>query len=53
MNNIPPIIQQIRENMMDSKNNENIRYNYRMTLENIRNFCDKALFEYDRKSKKR
>ena len=53
MNNIPPLLQQIRENMLDQSNSESIRFNYRMTLENIRNFCDKSLFEYDKKKNKR
>lgn len=53
MNNIPPLLQQIRENMLDPKNNVTIRHNYRMTLENIRDFCDRAMFEYDRKNKTR
>lgn len=53
MNNIPPLLQQIRENMLDPKNSESIRFNYRMTLENIKTFCEKSLFEYDRKKPKR
>ena len=49
--NIPPLLEQYRENMLNTKNNISIRYNYRMTLENIRDFCDKAMYEYDRKNK--
>lgn len=46
--NVPPIIEQIKENMMDSRNSENVRFNYRTTLENIRNFCDAAINVYER-----
>jgi hypothetical protein len=44
--NIPPIVEQIRQNMLDSNNPTNIRYNYMVTMENIREYCDKALIDY-------
>lgn len=46
--NVPAIIQQIRDNMMDTSTPVNIRFNYRTTLENIRNFCDKSIAAYER-----
>lgn len=51
--NIPPLIVQYRDNMFDKTNNMSIRHNYRMSLENIRDYCDRAISEYDRKQKVR
>lgn len=51
--NIPPLIVQYRDNMFDKATNFTIRHNYRMTLENIRDYCDRAISEYDRKQKVR
>lgn len=51
--NIPPLIVQYRDNMFDKTNNMSIRHNYRMSLENIRDYCDRAINEYDRKQKVR
>lgn len=48
MNNVPMIVQQIRENMLDPKSTDNIRNNYKMTMENVRDFCDRSLLEYNR-----
>lgn len=49
MNNIPPLLQQYRENMLDPKNSMAIRHNYMMNLQNIRDFCDMCIREYDKK----
>lgn len=51
-NNIPPLLEQYRENMLDPKNSMTARYNYMMNLQNIRDFCDMCLREYDKKVKK-
>lgn len=51
--NIPPLLEQYRENMLDKKTPENIRFNYRTNIENIRDFCNKALAEYEKQSKRR
>lgn len=48
-NNIPPLIEQYREQMLDPANSMTVRYNYMMNLQNIRDFCDKSLREYDKK----
>lgn len=53
LNNIPVLIQQIGENALDTKTPEHIRYNYMISLENIRAYCDKTLREYNDKSKGR
>jgi len=50
--NIPPLLEQYRENMLDQNNSMAIRHNYMMNLQNIRDFCDKSLREYDKKVKK-
>jgi uncharacterized protein YutE (UPF0331/DUF86 family) len=50
---VPAIVEQIRENMLNKSNPENIRFNYRMTIESIRDYCDMALREYDKKGKRR
>lgn len=46
--NIPPLIEQIRHNMLDKSNNEHVRYNYMMTMQTIREYCDMALREYEK-----
>jgi hypothetical protein len=51
LNNIPVLIQQLAENALDLKTPEHIRYNYMISLENIRAYCDKTLREYNDKSK--
>lgn len=51
MNNIPILIQQLGENALDTKTPEHIRYNYVLSLENIRNYCDKTISAYNKKSK--
>jgi hypothetical protein len=50
--NIPPLLEQYRENMLDPKNPATVRHNYMMTLQNIRDFCDGSLREYEKKVKK-
>ena len=51
--NIPPLIEQIRDNMLDKSNNEHIRYNYMMSLMAIREYCDMALREYEKVQKRK
>lgn len=48
MNNVPVIVQQIRENMLDPNTSEHVRFNNKTTMENIKAFCEKSLFEYNR-----
>lgn len=50
-NNVPPLIQQIRENMLTKSNPENIRYNYMISMEAIRDYADTALREYNKGAK--
>ena len=49
MNNIPPLLEQYRENMLNPSNPVTARYNYMMSLKNIRDFCDRCLIEYEKK----
>lgn len=51
-NTVPAIVQQMVEAMRDKTNNAHVRYNYMVAVENIRNYCDAALREYDKKNKK-
>lgn len=51
-NTVPAIVQQMVEAMRDKTNNAHVRYNYMVAVENIRNYCDAALREYDKKTKK-
>ncbi len=44
--NIPALVQQIRENMLNEKTPEHIRYNYMISMELIRDFADMSLREY-------
>ena len=50
--NIPTLIEQIRENMLNEKTPEHIRYNYMISMEAIRDYADKALREYNSNKKK-
>lgn len=50
--NIPPLLEQYRENMLDPKNSMTVRHNYMMNIQNIRDFCDKCIHEYNKKVKR-
>lgn len=51
--NVPPLLEQIRDNMLDKSQNAHVRYNYSLTMSNIRDFCDRALDEYNKQTKKK
>jgi hypothetical protein len=51
-NTVPAIVQQMVEAMLDKTSNAHIRYNYMVAVENVRNYCDSALKEYEKKNKK-
>lgn len=44
--NVPAIVQQMVDTMQDKATPSNIRHNYMVTVENIRNYCEKALSQY-------
>ena len=46
--NVPPLIEQIRDNMLDQKNPANIRYNYSQTMLSIKEYAEKTLREYEK-----
>ena len=46
--NIPSLIEQIRENMLDPNTSSHIRYNYSQTILNIKEYAEMALKEYDK-----
>jgi hypothetical protein len=43
---VPAIVQQMVDSMQDKATPSNIRHNYMVTVENIRDYCDKALTKY-------
>lgn len=49
--NIPVLIQQLTENALDQKIPEHIRFNYIISLETIRDHCDKVIAQYNQKAK--
>ncbi len=51
--NIPPLIEQIRDNMLDLNNNANVRYNYSLTMSTIKDYCERSLAEYNRQQNKK
>lgn len=46
--NVPPLIEQIRENMLSKNNNAYIRHNYCQTMMAIKEYAEKSLREYDK-----
>jgi hypothetical protein len=43
---VPAIVQQMVDAMADKTTPTNIRHNYMVSVENIRDFCDLALTKY-------
>lgn len=43
---VPAIVQQMVDSMQDKTTPSNIRHNYMVSVENIRDYCDKALNKY-------
>lgn len=52
-NNLPPIVSQSIEALLDPTTPERIRFNHQQTLERIRDGCNDALAAYNRKQKKK
>ncbi len=48
---VPAIVQQMVDAMQDKKTPSNIRHNYMVSVENIREYCDKALNKYQKENK--
>lgn len=51
--NLPPIVSQTIEALLDPSTPERIRFNHQQTLERIRDGCNDALAVYSRKQKKK
>ena len=51
--NIPPLLEQIRENMLDEKASPTIRFNYSQTMRSIKEYADQAIKEYEKAELKR
>ena len=46
--NIPPLLEQIRDNMLDEKSSPTVRYNYSQTMRTIKDYAEMALKEYEK-----
>ena len=51
--NVPPLLEQLKENMLNRTNNVNVRYNYSQTMLNIKEYCEGALMEYNKQINKK
>ena len=51
--NVPPILEQIRENMLDKNNNAHVRHNYSQTMLTIKEYCERAILEYNKQMNKK
>jgi hypothetical protein len=51
--NIPPLLEQIRENMLDAKASPTVRFNYSQTMRSIKEYAEMSLKEYDKAELKR
>lgn len=46
--NIPALVQQIKENMFDAGASPSVRFNYSQTMRSIKEYAEQSLKEYDR-----
>lgn len=46
--NVPPILEQIKDNMFDAKSSPTVRFNYSQTMRTIKDYAEQSLKEYDR-----
>lgn len=51
--NIPPLLEQIRENMLDAKATPAIRFNYSQTMRSIKEYAEQSIKEYEKAELKR
>lgn len=51
-NAVPVIVQQTVETMIDKNTPANIKFNNSQVIRNIRDYCDLALQQYEKQSKK-
>jgi hypothetical protein len=47
-NNVPVVIEQMADNLHSNTTPEHIKYNYMSSLVRIRDYCDKAVKQYER-----
>lgn len=47
INKVPIAVQQLVDNLNDKKSPDHIRFNYMITVEAIRDYCDSALKKYN------
>ena len=46
--NVPPILEQIKDNMFDAKTSPTVRFNYSQTMRSIKDYAEQSLKEYDK-----
>lgn len=51
--NIPALVQQIKENMFDATMSPNVRFNYSQTMRSIKEYAEQSIKEYERTEIKR
>lgn len=51
MSGVPVAIVQMVESMLDKSTPSHVRFNQKQTLENVRDYCDAALKQYEKKNK--
>lgn len=51
LNNVPIIVQQLIESMLDKNNQPHVRFNNSQSVRAIRDCCNQALEQYDRTQK--
>ena len=51
--NIPPLLEQIRDNMMDEKSSPTVRFNYSQTMRTIKDYAEQSLREYEKAETKK
>ncbi len=47
-NSVPVIVQQMVESLSSKTTPENVKYNQAQVIETIRDYCDKALLQWDK-----
>jgi len=51
--NIPPLLEQNRENMLDAKASPTVRFNYSQTMRSIKEYAEQSIKEYEKAELKR
>lgn len=52
-NSVPVIVQQMVESLQNKKTPEHVRFNHAQVVETIRDYCDKALNDWNKEQTKK